>query len=229
MEHAGREVPDDLDARGPRARHERLALVEQDLGAARLHEQRRQAGELRAQQREARVARLLVARVVAQPADQQLAVAEVDVRMGVHGAALRQRVHPRAQQRGGRRQRIARVAQAAQGGERERPARGVARQRERSRVGAAAQQPAHRGEAVVVRGREAVLGPEAVVDAEHPRGQAEREARQQVAVRLRRAEHVAAAVEVHDGATGSGAGRRAPDGPHAARVHRLPARLPHGR
>ena len=93
-----------------------------------------------------------------------------------------------------------------QRGEGEPTAGGVAGERDPLRLEPLFQQPAVRGSRVVDRGRERMLGREAIVEREHARLCGPREALAHVAVGVNRAEDVAAAVEIEDRAVRSCAG-----------------------
>ena len=83
------------------------------------------------------------------------------------------------------------------------------------------QQPAVRGDRVLDRRRERILGRQPVVDAEHPRAARLVDPLHQVAVRRDRADGVATAVQVEDRALEVGLGTPDPLGAHAVGVDRL--------
>ena len=154
------------------------------------------------------------------PGDEERAVREVGVRVALHAAAGRPGLRPGAEQHRRRRERLPGVAQRAERRDGERPARRVAGEREPGgrRLG---EERSRCGEAVVLLGGEAMLGREPVVHRDDARVRAEGDAGEEVAVGVRRAQHVAPAVEVEDRALRRAGARRAGEPRHAAEADGL--------
>ena len=129
---------------------------------------------------------------------------------GLSRGARALEIHPRRHADAGRRQRLLRVAQREQRREHEPAARGVTGERDLRGRHARAEQPAIRGGRVLDGRGERVLGREPVVDHERARLRGARDPRRQLAVRVERADHVAAAVQVEDHAVRAALGHAHP-------------------
>ncbi|ABA48847.1 DNA-binding response regulator, LuxR family [Burkholderia pseudomallei 1710b] len=187
----------DVHARRARLLGDAPRIVEQHLGAARLDEERRQSREIRVERRRMRMRARRVAEIKARRAAERRAREHrIEPVVRAQRIARRGEIGPRREQHRARRQRIARVAQRDERREREAAARRIAAEHDRLRRRAGGHELPVRGERIVERGRKRMLGREPIVERERAHAGELRQREHERAVRLRRTEVIAAAVEI---------------------------------
>ena len=201
-------------------------VVQQDLVAADVDQQRRKAaqvGEDRRGERRARIRRAEVSsRHLVDPG-----TSHDRIRGGLRlvAAAAEGEIDPGRDADAARGQPHARVSQGDQRGHGQPAARGVSRDHDVLGRGALLEQPAVAGHRVLDGRGEGILGRATVVERERARPRGARDRRRQVAMGSRRADHVSPAVEIEHHAAGLGRGRAQPLRGRHGRRHALDLHL----
>ena len=197
-------------------------VVQQHLVRAHLDQERRQPAQIREQGRCQRRARIDRAEIRARHLRDAGAPHDgIGGGLGVVAATAAGEVHPRRDADGHGGQARPAVPQRQQRGDGEPAAGGVARDDEVRGRHALLQEPSIGGHRVVHGRGKRMLGRQAVVEQQRAGAGRRRDGRRQVAVRARRADHVAAAVEIQHDAPGRGRRRTQPFGWGRWRRHAL--------
>ena len=198
VDHVGLDLEGHLDPRAASSCGDVARVVEEHLGAAGEHEQRRQAAQVGVDGRREGFRTSPLAHEAADVDAKDLAAHVVVGRVGLHRGAPHLEVGPGRDADGGGRQRHARVAQGDQHGEREPGTRRLARHDDARWIDSSAEEPAVGRHGVVELRRERVLGGQPVVDDEPAGARREAEPRDRLAVRVDRSDGVPAAVQVQN-------------------------------